>query len=151
MLGGILQRVGHEYLAANRLYSKRSVTRGQRGIGERPGERDQVEVAVEHIDLSTIEVGSQKERSRGIGNHGQALINGARRRTIDGKNGIARVVPARDGSVFTIKEKLTGKASDLEAAGLVDNGAQWELRARRRREEPESERKNGDCETPLAS
>ena len=62
-----------------------------------------VEVAIEDVDLATIEIRGQKECTLDVGDQSESFIDRARGRIINDREGIVLPGPTGDDAIFRIK------------------------------------------------
>src|SRR5260370_16535552 len=85
----------------------RSKSRWKVGSRQRTGKRCTIEVAVEHVDFSAIEVRGQKEISRTALQQCKALIDGPVRGIVESHHRAVGTSPVGDDAILGIEYKST--------------------------------------------
>src|SRR5579863_595392 len=107
MLRRVLHPIGYEYLAVDDVNAVRREAGGKRGIDKRAGKGDRVEVAIEDLDLSAVEVRRQQEVSRSIVEQRESFVDCSRRRVIDHLDRSHPLTPNGKNAVLGIEDELS--------------------------------------------
>src|SRR5215467_11915361 len=105
VLCGVLLSVHDHDQVPEDANSVRSVSGGQARIGQITDQVSCVKVAIEDVNLSTVEIGSQKESAFIICHQGEAFVDCAVGGVVDYGDGISLPCPVGDDAVLCIKKE----------------------------------------------